>query len=456
MAYTIRPGCRVGFFGLGVSNIALMSRLDLRGCKIRIRSDGKIDPRDIPQGIPSPEIYEMGRGVIDDDILFLSPSVRRDRADIADAVRRGVRLCSDAELFFSAPPKEVIAVSGSDGKSTTATLTYLLLREAGVDCCLLGNIGAPFITRRADVAVCELSSFMLSYLEAKSKRAAITSITPNHLDWHKSFEEYKKTKIDLLRHTEQAVIPYGLPYTGNIYAIVSDSLPLEELKGRREAEVYFTVESGYIKRNGRPIIPLSQVKRNEPHHIMDLALAIALTDGTVGEDEIVRVASSFRGLPHRCERIGRFFGIECIDSSIDSTPDRTATTLYSLNRPAVVILGGRGKGTDYSALIAPLTKYARVAVLIGENREEIRSAIGGRIKCLFADDLQDGVITALGNIRPDETLLLSPASASYDMFKNYSERGDRFKEILTKLAKNENISLQNIEEMREKSEKDLS
>lgn len=424
----IKGGLSVGFFGLGKSNVSLISTLPLDRCDVTIRSDKEINPADIPQGA---KVY-TGKHAMDDireDILFLSPSVKRDRfRDL-----HGVMLSSDYELFLSENKKPIFAVTGSDGKSTTTRMATLLLRAGGLMASEVGNIGEPMVARlndECDVYVAELSSFMLDAAVPKAEMAALTSLTPNHLDWHSSYENYKKTKISLLKAAEKFVISDENADITGAYGIVSMTRSFDELKRLYRAEVYMSCEGGYIRKNGEKLIAINDVVRSETHNIKNLMLAIAMCDGYVGEDGIRSVARSFQGLPHRCEIFLSIGGIDFYDSSIDTSPARTAQTLRSLDRECVIILGGRGKGLDYGEMKEEIKRYAHSALLVGENKHEIYSVIKDVTDCYMADNLQAAIDMGCAMAGDVGLLLLSPASASYDMFKSFEERGRSYQKLV--------------------------
>ena len=425
---------RIGFFGLGVSNTSLMGLDRFRGCKITLRSDGKIDRSVIPRGLNIERIFEGADAArdINEDLLFFSPSVRRERAEFAEARERGVKFSSDCELFFDENPAPVFAVTGSDGKSTTASILHLLLKQAGTDNLLIGNIGEGMAVNLglAKAYVCELSSFMLTYLAPKVTRACITNITPNHLNWHSSLEEYRAAKMRLAQNAEECVLTDGLRVK-NPYGIVSLERPLNELMRDYSAEVYYTAKDGYICRNGEMFVAISDIRIKEKHNILNFMTALATADGYISKSDAAEVARSFKGLPHRCQLIAKADEIEYYDSSIDSTPARTAATLTALGKEVVVILGGRSKGLDYSIMRDSLSKYAARVVITGENSHEIYSAIK-ELNPVIIDDFEDAVLKGAELARGVGVLLLSPASTSYDRFKNYAERGDKFKEIILK------------------------
>ncbi len=431
----IEGGCRVGFFGIGKSTYSLFCSLPLKNCSVTLRSDSIIDRSSIPDEIGVERIFEGDETCkdINEDILFLSPSVRRDRPELMDAVKRGVMLSSDYELFLSENKKPIFAVSGSDGKSTTVRMLTLLLQACGHSPCEIGNIGEPMAAHlhdECDMYVAELSSYMLSSALPRAEMAALTSLTPNHIDWHGSYKNYKKTKIDLLKSSRKFVISDENAEIPGAYGIVSMTKSYSELKSLYPAEIYMTTEDGYIRKNGDDIIAVKEIVRNEPHNIKNLMMAVAMADGYVDNEGICRVARSFSGLPHRCERFLSEDGIDYYDSSIDTSPARTSQTLRSLGRRCVIILGGRGKGLDYGEMNGEIAEFAHAAVLVGENKHEIYEKIKDATVCYLSENFESAVELGRELAKGCGVLLLSPASASYDMFSDFENRGKRFKKII--------------------------
>lgn len=421
----------VGLFGLGRSNLAVLDLLP-EGTPVTLRSDGKIDRGAIPSGLKIKAILEGAEALenIDEDMLILSPSVRRERPEIALALKSGRRVTSDAELFFEKVGAPVYAVSGSDGKSTVATLTSLLLDEGTALC---GNIGVPMLRALSGDSsryVTELSSFMLRYLSPDCERAVLTNVTENHLDWHADFEEYLAAKLGIYKNAREPVLNFDDAtvrenMTVGVFAAVSDEADFSTLKKAVRAEVYYTAEGGYIKRCGEPYIEISSVKRRERHSIKNLLLALAMADGS--HTDARRVATEFGGLPHRCEVVMTHGGITYINSSIDTSPARCRTTLSAQGAPTVVILGGRGKGVPFDGIREPLMQIGRGVVLYGECREEIERVLPEGLPTRHADTMDEAVRLAAGLARQGDTVLLSPAATSYDRYKSFEERGEDFK-----------------------------
>lgn len=426
----------IGFFGLGRSNLAILRELSGLGVDITLRSDKKIDRGIIPRDVKIKAIYEGCAAFenLTEKTLVLSPSVRRERPELVLAKERGVRLTSDAELFFEAVDAPVYAISGSDGKSTTAALTHLLLGASPCGTALCGNVGKPMLPMLKcgySRYVTELSSFMLRYFSPVLERAALTNVTPNHLDWHEDFKEYRDAKLAIYKAAKEAVVNLDdnniiRGFSAPVFAAVSTEVDFATARPRVRAEVYYTLEDGYIKRSGEPYIKLEKIKRRELHNLKNFMTALALTDGKRLADEN-EVARDFGGLSHRCELVTSWHGITFINSSIDTSPARCATTLAAQMAPTVVILGGRGKGVPFDPIREPLKRLGRCAVLLGECAEEIKSALPNGLPTRRAYSMDEAVAFAASLAKCGDTVLLSPAATSYDSYNSFEERGEDFK-----------------------------
>ena len=431
----IKRGAKIGFFGLGKSNLSLLSELPLDKCILTLRSDKAINRKDIPNAAKVARIFDGSHACdfLDEDIIVFSPSVRRERAELWKARLGGAIFTSDLELFLEQNVRPVFAVSGSDGKSTTVTLSHLMIDNS----LPIGNVGTPMLAAlREDCQayVAELSSFMLRYATVPATRACITNVTENHLDWHTSFEEYKRAKLSLLNSANEYVINADdnilMEYfrANGAFALISDRYSFDELCGR--AELIITRSEAGILRNGRLILPYECIKRKESYNIKNLMMAIALSDGYTDEDRIREVAQGFSGLEHRCESFLELGGVEYINSSIDSSPARTSATLTSLGKRVILLLGGRSKGVGYGMLCEPVKKYAERVLIFGENRDEIYSVLKDSAKCEIFDAIEAATTRAIELSQNAEAVLLSPASTSYDRFQSFIERGNYFKKMI--------------------------
>ena len=424
----------VGFFGLGRSNAALIGLVP-REWEITLRSDELIPTEAMPKGRAISRIYQ-GRDAAKDvreDALIFSPSVRRDRQEFLSALGRGCVFTSDFEIFLRYNEKPLFLVTGSDGKTTTTTLISRILGFPAI-----GNIGEPMTPHLGDGAegyAVEASSFMLEYSLPRSRRAAITSLTENHLNWHYTMADYVRAKLRALEGADEAVISADSPLLleallpKKIYGVCGVDGQAEAVARRLSAEVYFSLDDGYIKKNGRRLIAIGDLRRKEKYNVKNYLSALAMTDGFANEDRALEVIQDFGGIPHRGERLGIFSGVEFINSSIDTTPSRTVATLTGLPEGVIILLGGRDKGLDYSALSALIARRGDRAIAFGEAEEMIAAAMGSR--CVRAHGgLPDAVRKAGEIAKGGDTVLLSPAATSYDEFHSFEERGEEFKRLV--------------------------
>ena len=427
---------RIGIVGLGRSNLSLLELLPKEAVYV-LRSDGRVRREDIPKDIRVGGIFE-GKAALSDiteDALILSPSVRRSRPELLSALGDGVILSSDAEIFFENVSAPVLAVSGSSGKSTTATLAHMMLGGERCGAVLAGNVGTPMTsTLRLDgrVYVCELSSFMLEYHRATVRRSVLTGITENHLDWHGSFDEYREAKLKLFALSGEFVANVDDKVLGEhcrgrgIYGAVSLSDSLGELVARQSAEVYMTFENGWLTRNGERLLHESELLRRERHNIANMLCALALVDGFCDRECALDALRRFGGLVHRGRTVCEAGGVKYIDSSIDTTPERCVVTLSSIEGRGILLLGGRGKGLSYDGLARGVSRFARLVITFGEERERLRLALCDSIPTVSCERLRDAVFAACAEARRGEAVVLSPACTSYDEFGSFEERGELF------------------------------
>ena len=335
-------------------------------------------------------------------------------------------------------------MSGSDGKSTTVKMTEALLCRRGVRTLALGNLGIPFVNGldgEYDAFVAEISSFTLEYLKPRSDRALITNITENHLDWHGSFKRYIGAKENLLFGASHTIMS---PDTDACLPIIEDHKPRTLFSTKftqREltekfpfAQICFTLEGEHLAINREPLIGVSELSKKEPHNIKNALAALALTHGFRGADEGCEALSDFRGLSHRIETVATINGVTYIDSSIDSSPERTKSTLLSLTGRTHILLGGRGKGLSCEPIIAPLLEKHGYIIISGENRRQIERELSIcttlKERIIVCETLRDAVEKATDLAVAGDKILLSPASTSYDAFSSFEERGEKFKEYI--------------------------
>ncbi len=440
-------GKEVTLLGFGRSSAALLDTLLAAGARITVR-DRATAPRLSHKEWEARGVHFLfGDGwlsELSEPLLVRSPAVRPDLPEIQGALARGATLTSECELFCEACPATVLAVTGSDGKTTTATLAATLLRAAvehtGARVYLGGNNGTPLFPRLCemtarDFAVLELSSFQLMGDLVPPARAVITNISENHLNWHHGMEEYVAAKKRILGRDTHAVLSADNPYTAEIAirhprkTVFSATQPRAALVRAYPQAATVTVEGGCVALDGRALLSLSDIRLVGRHNLENYMAALGLIAlYTRDVAPLSSAARAFLGVAHRLEEVARVDGVRYIDSSIDSTPTRTAAALSAMGRVSFLLCGGRGKGLSLDPLRAAIVGRVGTLIVFGECRDEIATACfgyGGRI--LSAPTLREATGLAMREARAGETVLLSPACTSFDEFADFEERGAFFR-----------------------------
>ena len=427
-------GKRIGVIGLGVSNRPLVELLVGHGLAVHAYDmDERIDPS--PWEALGIQVT-LGMDYLDcmdNDVVFRTPGLRPDDPALERVRAAGGVVTSEIDLFFELCPATVLGVTGSDGKTTTAALMYEMLKEEtngyGRNVFLGGNIGTPLLARipemtEMDFAVVELSSFQLMDMTHSPHVAVITNVTPNHLDWHTDMDEYiaaKRRILDYQQAGDVAVLNSGnavtaaMPAKGQLreFGIGSDS---DDSIG------------GYL--------PLEYIFLPGRHNAENVMAAIAATSDWVRLETAVHVARTFRGVAHRNQFVREVGGVMFYNDSIGSTPTRTVASLSAHKQPVVLICGGYDKNLSYEPLAKELHR-AKAVVLMGATAQKIREAAEGQWNCppLYdAAGMADAVAKAYALATQGDVVLLSPASASFDMYRNFEERGDAFNQEVLALG----------------------
>lgn len=440
-----KKGERVALIGMGVSNRGVLqllcSRPDLR---ITLRDrHGIALPDPLPFRVP-PRVI-IGEGYLrelSEDALFLAPTVRLYSPEIAAARERGALVSSDTAFFFENTVSHIFAVTGSDGKSTTCSLAAQILRLSAPRVRLGGNIGTPLTPmlpneKTGDLTVAELSSFQLMQTHKTPKRALLTNLTPNHLDFHSSLEEYYNVKLALLFSSNEPIL--NLDDTV-IRTRFSDSMAFvgytacESTPSPIRAEHIYSLKESTVYLDGVPYLSLAPILHRGRVFAKNLLAALALTHGFHEKDSLTEAISDLHTLPHRRELVRDVDGVRYYDSSVDSSPSRTRETLGDFPQGTVVILGGRSKGVPYDILTDALNEKARAVVLTGENAPTIRDELVGLRAPLFeCESLFDAVSLCASLAEPGDCVLFSPASTSFDRYRNFEERGECFARLVQSL-----------------------
>ena len=448
---------KVAIIGLGVSNIPLIEYLQKLGSDITLFNNKPISSLD-KQVIDMIYNYKLkfsfGENylskLINFDVIFRSPSCRPDLPEIQKAVQEGAILTSEIELVLKLCPCTTIGVTGSDGKTTTTSLIYEILKEQGLKCYIGGNIGTPLFTKLSEIepsdyVVLELSSFQLMTMNVSPNIAVITNITPNHLDIHKSYKEYIESKTNIFKYqieSDLLVLNYDNDITKQFAKSAISKVVFFSRKQKLEDGVI--LDNNIIKYcdDGlrRHILNTKDIKLKGIHNTENICAAIAATQKLVTIENQAQAVSKFSGVKHRIEFVKEIDGVKWYNDSIASSPTRTIAGLNSFDENIVLIAGGYDKHLDYVPLAKPIIDNAESLILLGETSDKIYNAVTHELKDSKKDfpifkvnTLEEAVEKANQISKKDDVVLFSPASASFDMFKNFEERGDRFKQIVNGL-----------------------
>ena len=391
-------------------------------------------------------------GFAGQDIIMRTPGYEYYKPELQAALQAGTKVTSEVELFFELCPCEIVAVTGSDGKTTTTTLISKMFEAAGRKVFLGGNIGAALLPQLADVtpeavAVVELSSFQLISMRISPKVAVVTNVTPNHLDHHKDMQEY----IDAKRN----ILLWQVPPCRAVLGFENE-ISRGMQKDCKGEQVWFTrlhdTDKGAFLResddtlcyaeNGvvTPILPRAEVKLRGLHNVENLLAAIAAVWGRVPVEAMRQVGSTFTGVEHRIEPVRTLDGVTYYNDSIASSPTRTIAGLRSFNQKIILIAGGYDKKIPYEPLAPEILAHVKTLVLMGATGPRIEAAVRGcagfdesALTILHADSMQHAVELARGAAQPGDVVSLSPASASFDLYPNFEVRGRDYKNIVNNL-----------------------
>lgn len=455
---------KIAVLGLGISNRPLIKFLYNIGAKDITGFDrmSKDDARRMVAEFESEKVYieyNLGEDYLKGfsekyDYIFKTPSIRFDLPELIEAKSKGTIITSEMELFMELCPAPIIAVTGSDGKTTTTTLINNILQKAGHKTRIGGNIGKPLLPEIEDVTpneiiVLELSSFQLQTMSISPHIAVVTNISPNHLDVHKSYAEYIDAKANIFQHQKASNEDF-------VVFNYNNAASKQYLSDVPSKYIYFSYGSelergAYVKdncivyNNGetvQKIIPVDKIRLPGKHNVENYLAAICAVYDFVTPEDISYVAQNFNGVEHRLELVRILHGVKYYNSSIDSSPSRTIAALGTFKDKVILIAGGKDKGIPYDELGAHLINKVKVLILIGATSGKIaqslmdavnRRGIDNPVKIIYCKSYDEAVTTAQGNATEGDCVLLSPASTSFDMFKNFEERGRTYKKLVMEL-----------------------
>ncbi|MCL2842938.1 MAG: UDP-N-acetylmuramoyl-L-alanine--D-glutamate ligase [Oscillospiraceae bacterium] len=450
-----QTGNRCVVLGIGVSNTPLI-RL-LAGAGAHVTACDKVSREDL--GPLADELEELGvtlrlgQSYLEDleaDTVFRSPGIRPDIPEITDLVRRGATLTSEMEVFLDLAPCPIIGVTGSDGKTTTTTIIARLLEEAGYRVHLGGNIGRPLLPdvdniAPQDICVVELSSFQLMTATTSPQIAVVTNMFPNHLDVHKSMAEYIAAKENIYLHQAE---------TGRLVINHDNDITVNFGPKARGHVTYFSrhtkLEDGFFLLDGTlwmahggeetAIIRRRDIALPGIHNVDNYLAAFAATEGLVPVEVWRKVAAEFAGVEHRIEFVRSLHGVAYYNDSIASSPTRTIAGLRSFDQKVILIAGGYDKQIPFDELGEEISLRVRHLFLTGHTAKQIEASVEGapgaeesQVEISLCDDLAACVRAAHRIAQEGDVVILSPACASFDQFKNFDERGKLFKQLVWEL-----------------------
>lgn len=438
---------KVAVLGLGVSNRPLVRLLlefgcSVVGCDKTPRENLDAEVLQLEQMGCKLHVGEDYLEGVEADVVFRTPGMHPGNPAIVALRSRGAQITSEMEVFFEVCPCHLIAVTGSDGKTTTTTLISEMLKAAGKTVWLGGNIGTPLLPlvrkmQKEDYAVVELSSFQLMDMTRSPERALITNLAPNHLDIHKDMEEYVEAKKNIFRYQDSQ----------GLLVLNGDNEITASFRGNgitrffsRQGEAYVCLKDGVIYREGQPVLPVADILIPGVHNVENYMAAIAMVEGLVEDDVVRQVAKTFGGVEHRIELVRVKDGVKFYNDSIASSPSRTIAGLRSFPEKVILIAGGYDKHIPYDVLGPEICAHVKKLFLGGATGEKIRQAVvncpeydPSALEIVDCGSFEPAVRVAAQAAKAGDVVLMSPASAAFDQFKNFMVRGDYYKKLVKEL-----------------------
>lgn len=449
-------GKKVAFLGIGVSHKELIKKFVALGADVTL-----CDMREMEQfdedidGIKELGIsYQLGKAQFDNlerfDMVFRTPGIYFNRPEIQSAIKKGANITSEMEEFFKLCPCKIIAITGADGKTTTTTLISEILARQGYTVHKGGNIGRALLPvvdeiEPEDYAVVELSSFQLLSMKQAGDITVVTNVQPNHLNVHKDYQEYKDAKKNLIiyqKENSKTVLNLDNEVTREEYAPAVKGETVWFSKTQMpENGSFWDMKTGKIYYNDcgdiHFIMNREDIRLIGDHNVENYLTAIAAIWGIADMSSVLAVAHEFGGVEHRMEFVREVDGVEYYNDSIASSPDRTIAGLKAREQKVILIAGGKNKGLVYDKLGPVINEKVKVLIVMGETAELIKqSAIKAdnydenSLKIFTASDMEQAVAIARENAQKGDIVSLSPASTSFDKYKNFERRGIHFKNIV--------------------------
>ena len=448
---------KVAIIGLGVSNLPLLDYLYDKKANVTIFDEREYDqiPRDHIEKITNYGfMIHFGKDCLQHlknfNVIFRSPSCLPTKPELVEEANRGALVTTEVELLMQMCPAKVIGVTGSDGKTTTTSLINHILEKAGYKTFLGGNIGTPLFTKLSemtpeDIVVLELSSFQLMGMEVSPQIAVITNITPNHLNIHKDYQEYIDAKKNIFKYQDE---------NGILVLNYDNEITRECAKEANGKVIFFSsqtkLDNGYIvdedvikecdDKVRKHILNTDDVILKGNHNYQNIATAIAATASLVDIETAVKAIKEFKPVEHRIEFVEEIDGVKWYNDSASSSPSRTLSGLNAFKEKIVLIAGGYDKNLDYTPLAKPIIDKVKTLILIGQTAGKIYDVVKEELEkenknldIYMCETLEETIPIAKKNAKNGDIVLFSPASASFDMFKNFADRGNQFKDLVKNL-----------------------
>ena len=448
---------KVAIIGLGVSNLPLLDYMHEKKAKVTVFDERNIEkiPKDVMDKITDYGFsFFLGANCLENlkgfDIIFRSPSCLPTKPELELEEKRGAIVTTEIEMLMKMCPCKIIGVTGSDGKTTTTSLINAILSTAGYKTFLGGNIGTPLFTKLEemepeDIVILELSSFQLMGMEISPDIAVITNITPNHLNIHKDYDEYINAKKNIFKYQNENGILI-LNYDNEITNKCS-----KEAKGK---VIFFSdkekLDNGFIVDNKvikecedkirKHILNTNEAILRGEHNYENIATAIAATKTLVSTEDVIKAVKNFKPVEHRIELVREIDGVKWYNDSASSSPTRTLAGINAFDEEITLIAGGYDKNLDYTPLAKPIIEKVKALILIGQTSGKIFDSVKEELEkenkdldIYMCDSLEQTITLAKKVTKPGQVVLFSPASASFDMFKNAVDRGNQFKNLVNSL-----------------------
>ena len=432
-------GKKIAIVGLGVSNRPLLDYLAKFDCNVSVFSEKEIEEDISSYGYSVYQGDDCLSKLVGFDIIFRSPSCLPTRKEIMDEINRGCYVTTEVEEVIKLSPSKIIGITGSDGKTTTTTLVDLVLRANGYKTYLGGNIGTPLFTKigemtKDDVVVLELSSFQLMSMTVSPSISIITNISPNHLDIHGSYEEYIDAKCNIFKHSDGILVTN---YDNDITSKLESNREVRYFSRTNKTNAFY-VNDGKIYFGEKQVFDTSKLKIRGVHNHENICTCMSALYDMVDTSKSFEAIADFNGVEHRLEFVREINGVKWYNDSVSSSPTRAIAGINAYSNDLILIAGGYDKNLDYTPIARPILDNVKILILYGATKDKIYNAVmkektNEDIEIYVCDSLNDVVNKAHSVSKSGDTVLFSPASASFDMFKNFMDRGIKFKDLVNKL-----------------------